>query len=71
MSASPEPTMNKRPCGTCVETANDPLFNTPLHVVHPERGTPLLYDVRGVAVCRTCRAVWYRAWGCNFARLLG
>lgn len=60
-----------RPCTTCTETANDPLFNTPLHVVHPETGRAQVYDIRGVAVCRYCGAVWHRPWRANFPRLLG
>lgn len=52
--------MSAQPCDLCVETADHPLFNTPLHVVHPEHGKPRVWSVRGLAVCPDCGSAWYR-----------
>jgi hypothetical protein len=41
-------------CALCVVARDDPIFNTPGHLVHPVTGDLMLVDVRGEAVCPTC-----------------
>ncbi len=45
-------------CVTCIRTRDDPVFRFPMHVVHPEHGKPLVFDVRGEAICPDCGTRW-------------
>jgi hypothetical protein len=45
-------------CVTCTRTRDDPYAIVPMHVVHPEHGTPRVFDVRSEAVCLTCNTRW-------------
>jgi hypothetical protein len=31
-----------------------------MHLVHPEHGALMVFNISGVAVCPACRAMWYR-----------
>lgn len=46
------------PCDDCIYTAEHPIFRFPTHLVHPEHGKAMCFDVRGEAVCPDCGAVW-------------
>jgi hypothetical protein len=54
-------------CDTCTYHHDHPLFRFPTHLVHPEHGKPMVFDVRGLAMCpdENCRAIWHR--GCDNA----
>ena len=45
-------------CVTCIRTRDDPYAVVPMHVVHPKRRTPRVFDVRSKAVCPTCATRW-------------
>lgn len=57
-------------CNPCRQAHTHPHFRNPLHVVHPVTWKRQVYDVRGVAVCPTCPAVWYRGRQ-NLPELIG
>jgi len=46
-------------CAACTNVSADER-RQPLHVVHPITEELLRYDLRGLAVCPACRAVWRR-----------
>ena len=46
-------------CKDCADALEDPL-RTPMHLVHPEHGKFMVFDIYGMAVCPTCAAIWYR-----------
>ena len=52
---------NKPPmlCRMCVIVRDQPIMK-PTHLVHPVTGDLMLFDVRGEAICPTCRARWRR-----------
>lgn len=50
--------MNKL-CEHCTDTLEDPL-KTPMHLVHPEHGAAMVFDIFGMAVCPSCAAIWHR-----------
>lgn len=31
-----------------------------MHLVHPEHGAHMVFDIHGVAVCPSCNAMWFR-----------
>ena len=45
-------------CPPCLTARDDPHYRFPLHLVHPEHGKRMVFDVRGQAVCPDCRALW-------------
>jgi hypothetical protein len=45
-------------CVTCIRTRDDPHFRFPTHLVHPEHGKHMTWDVRGEAVCPHCTTRW-------------
>jgi len=47
-------------CADCDRAAHDPAFSNPMHLVHPEHGKFMVFDIYGMAVCPTCSAIWYR-----------
>jgi putative SOS response-associated peptidase YedK len=47
-------------CKECDRAAHDPAFSNPMHLVHPEHGKFMVFDIYGMAVCPTCSAIWYR-----------
>ena len=46
-----------RPTKDCTD-AQEPL-KTPMHLVHPEHGAAMVFDIFGMAVCPSCSAIWY------------
>jgi uncharacterized Zn-finger protein len=46
-------------CRACIIVRDQPLMK-PTHLVHPVIGDPMLFDVRGEAVCPTCGARYRR-----------
>jgi hypothetical protein len=46
--------------GTSGAARDDPILNTPGHLVHPMTCDLMLFDVRGEAVCPTCGARYRR-----------
>jgi hypothetical protein len=56
--------MKKKPalplCARCRRAKHDPLFRFPAHLVHPEHGAHMVFDVRGEAICPECGARWRR-----------
>jgi hypothetical protein len=50
----------KTRCDDCVVASEDPIFNTPTHLVHPEHGRSMVFDVYCEAVCPDCGSVWRR-----------
>lgn len=54
------PTKKKRLCKDCRETRNSDFGRAPMHVVHPVRRVPRLFDVYGHADCPQCGARWHR-----------
>src|SRR5258706_9086841 len=47
-------------CLDCDRAPHDPAFGNPMHLIHPERGAAMVFDIYGMAVCPTCSAIWYR-----------
>lgn len=47
-------------CSACKRARDDPLFRFPNHLVHPEHGKPMVFDVYGIALCPDCGARWRR-----------
>lgn len=47
-----------RVCDPCLVARDHPFFRFPLHLVHPEHGKRMVFDVRGEAVCPECRTRW-------------
>jgi hypothetical protein len=47
-------------CVTCIAARDDKSCKLPLHLVHPENGTPMVFDEYGMAVCPMCGAKWRR-----------
>jgi hypothetical protein len=47
-------------CAECVAVRDAPIRMAPIHIVHPERRTPRVFDVRCEAVCPTCGTRWRR-----------
>lgn len=45
-------------CKDCTD-AQDPL-KAPMHLVHPEHGALMVFDIFGIAVCPSCIAIWFR-----------
>jgi hypothetical protein len=35
-------------------------YELPMHLVHPEHGKFMVFDIYGMAVCPSCAAIWYR-----------
>jgi hypothetical protein len=58
------------PCDECVITADHPHFRFPTHLVHPEHGKPMVFNVWSIAVCPDCGAAWHRGTD-NDVRLVG
>jgi hypothetical protein len=56
-------------CDDCIYIAD--LGLVPRHVVHPQRGTPQLYDTSGLALCLECGGVWHRPRGAHVPELIG
>jgi hypothetical protein len=50
--------MMRNLCSPCGEIHDRPLACFPAHLVHPEDGTRMVWDVRGLAVCPECGAIW-------------
>lgn len=46
-------------CKPCRTACNDPHYRFPNHLVHPEHGKLMVFDVYGLEICPTCRAVWH------------
>jgi len=46
-------------CKDCADALKDRL-KTPMHLVHPEHGKFMVFDIYGMAVCPSCSAIWYR-----------
>jgi hypothetical protein len=44
----------------CMTAHTDKLFRNPRHLVHPESGELMLFDIRSEAVCPDCGARWRR-----------
>ena len=44
----------------CDRAAHDPAFSNPMHLVHPEHGAAMVFDIFGMAVCATCGTRWMR-----------
>lgn len=59
-----------KPCSICIQVRDQSRVTVPRHVVHPDLGKPLLYDVRGLAICPDCGGVWH-ATRFNTFELLG
>ena len=49
-----------KPCQPCVSARDDPHYRFPQHLVHPEHHKPMVFDVRGEALCLGCGATWRR-----------
>jgi hypothetical protein len=49
-------------CDECALTLHHPHYRFPQHLVHSEHGKPMVFDVRGEAVCRGCNTVWRSNW---------
>jgi hypothetical protein len=49
-------------CKDCAD-AQEPL-KTPTHLVHPEHGAPMVFDIFSIAVCPSCSAIWFRDRKC-------
>ncbi len=47
-------------CELCRKASTDPLFRNPRHLVNPQTGELMLFDIHGKAVCPDCGAVWHR-----------
>jgi hypothetical protein len=45
-------------CAPCSLAANDRYYRFPIHLVHPEHGKRMVFDVRSEAVCPECRTHW-------------
>lgn len=58
------------PRAECVETHESPIL-FPVHVVHPEDGTPRLWNVYCEAVCPTCGARWRHNPGIGRPEIIG
>lgn len=53
--------MSRRPiCDACAYVRDHPI-RFPTHLVHPEHGKPLVFDVRSEAVCPDCGTRWRRS----------
>lgn len=47
-------------CPACDRAAHDSAVSNPMHLVRPEHGTAMVFDIYGMAVCPSCSAIWYR-----------
>lgn len=47
-------------CRICRAVNESPIRLSPGHLVHPEHGKPMVYDVRSRAKCPDCGTLWYR-----------
>jgi hypothetical protein len=61
--------LNKQLCAPCSRAANDPYYRFAIHLVHPEHGKRMVFDVRGEAVCPDCHTRW-RATRRNTAEIV-
>jgi hypothetical protein len=52
--------MNARtdPCDICVYHRDHLLYRHPQHLIHPEHGKPMVWDIYGEAVCPDCNTRW-------------
>jgi len=44
-------------CADCDRAAHDPYFSNPMHLVHPEHGKFMVFDIYGMAVRPSCAAI--------------
>jgi hypothetical protein len=59
-----------KPCSVCLTIDADPNFRFPTHLVHPEHGKRMVFNVWCIATCPDCGAAWHRGIN-NEVRLLG
>jgi hypothetical protein len=45
-------------CDPCAFVQDHPFFRFPTHLVHPEHGKRMVWDVPGETVCPDCSTVW-------------